>query len=58
VALRKLAAAEAAELYGVPVDDREMAMLTPNEMQQPRPTENDENEPNSNREPSRETEAE
>ncbi len=32
VALRKIAAAEAAETYGVPVDDREMAMLTPNEM--------------------------
>ena len=31
VALRKLAAREASELYGVPVDDREMSMLTPNE---------------------------
>ena len=58
VALRKLAAAEAAELYGVPVDDREMAMLTPNEMQQPRPTDDNENEPDSNQQPSRETEAE
>jgi hypothetical protein len=34
VALRKLAAAEATALYGVEVEDREMAMLTPNEMQQ------------------------
>jgi hypothetical protein len=41
VALRKIAAREAAALYGVPVDDREMAMLTPNEMQQAKaPTEN------------------
>lgn len=32
VALRKLAARDAATLYGVPVSDREMAMLTPNEM--------------------------
>ena len=31
VALRKLAARDASELYGVPVDDREMSMLTPNE---------------------------
>jgi capsid protein len=31
IALRKLAAAEATQLYGVPVDDREMAMLTANE---------------------------
>jgi hypothetical protein len=35
IALRKLAAREASEIYGVPVDDREMAMLTPNEMQTP-----------------------
>jgi hypothetical protein len=32
VALRKLAARDAAALYGVDVDDREMSMLTPNEM--------------------------
>jgi hypothetical protein len=32
VALRKLAARDAATLYGVDVDDREMSMLTPNEM--------------------------
>jgi hypothetical protein len=32
VALRKLAARNASTLYGVDVDDREMSMLTPNEM--------------------------
>jgi capsid protein len=31
VALRKLAAKRASEIYGVPVDDREMAMMTANE---------------------------
>lgn len=34
IALRKLAARRASELYGVPVDDREMAMLTANEQPQ------------------------
>jgi hypothetical protein len=33
IALRKMAARDASIKYGVPVDDREMAMLTPNEMQ-------------------------
>jgi len=32
VALRKLAARDASDLYGVDIDDREMSMLTPNEM--------------------------
>ena len=32
VALRKLAARQAEETYGVQIDDREMAMLTPNDM--------------------------
>jgi hypothetical protein len=58
VALRKLAAAEAAEIYGVPVDDREMAMLTPNEMQQQRSTDDNENEPDPNREQGGEAQAE
>lgn len=31
VALRKMAAQAASEVYGVPIDDREMSMLTPNE---------------------------
>lgn len=35
IALRKIAARDAAIEYGVPVDDREMAMLTANEMQSP-----------------------
>jgi hypothetical protein len=38
VALRKLAARDAATLYGVPVSDREMAMLTPNETADPSPS--------------------
>jgi hypothetical protein len=38
VALRKLAARDAATLYGVPVSDREMAMLTPNETADQAPT--------------------
>ena len=51
IALRKMAAREASEIYGVPVDDREMAMLTPNEMagqpapaEQPNGTQNPEDE--------------
>lgn len=32
VALRRIAARDASAAFGVPVDDREMAMLTPNEM--------------------------
>jgi capsid protein len=56
IALRKLAAAEAAQLYGVPVDDREMAMLTANE--QPTTTETNDDESNPNRKPDREAEAE
>ena len=36
VALRKLAARRATELYGVPVDDREMAMMTANEQPEQR----------------------
>jgi hypothetical protein len=32
VALRKLAARDASDLYGVDIDDREMSMLTSNEM--------------------------
>jgi hypothetical protein len=39
IALRKLAARQAEETYGVTIDDREMAMLTPNEMATPTPTE-------------------
>lgn len=39
VALRKLAARKAQEIYGVEIDDREMAMLTPNEMPAPNQTE-------------------
>ena len=42
IALRKIAAREAAAEYGVPVDDREMAMLTANEMQ---PQNTEENQP-------------
>ncbi len=34
VALRKLAAKEASEKYGVEIEDREMSMLTANEMSQ------------------------
>jgi hypothetical protein len=29
--MRKLAAESASETYGVPIEDREMSMLTPNE---------------------------
>jgi hypothetical protein len=39
VALRKLAARKAQEIYGVEIDDREMAMLTANEMPTPNQTE-------------------
>lgn len=35
VALRKIAAAEASALYGVEIEDREMSMLTANEMAKP-----------------------
>ena len=35
VALRKMAAAEASVLYGVEIEDREMSMLTANEMAKP-----------------------
>ena len=35
IALRKMAAIEASKLYGVEVEEREMAMLTPNDMQKP-----------------------
>ena len=35
VALRKLAARSATELYGVEIEDREMSMLNPNEMATP-----------------------
>jgi hypothetical protein len=55
IALRKMAAAEATQLYGVPVDDREMAMLTANE--QPT-TETNDDESDPNRKPTRETETE
>lgn len=41
IALRKLAARAAETTYGVPVDDREMAMLTPNEMPQQTSNSND-----------------
>lgn len=64
VALRKMAAREATELYGVPVDDREMAMLTANEMQpqaataQPEPNHDDETDPPANTQPNRQAEAE
>jgi hypothetical protein len=34
VAMRKLAAQTASEIYGVPIEDREMSMLTPNETAQ------------------------
>jgi capsid protein len=56
IALRKMAAAEATQLYGVPVDDREMAMLTANE--QPTTTETNDDESDPNRKPTRETETE
>jgi hypothetical protein len=38
VALRKLAARSATELYGVEIEDREMSMLNPNEMAPTTPT--------------------
>ena len=37
IAARKMAAKEASEKYGVAIEDREMAMLTPNEQQQAKP---------------------
>ena len=57
VALRKMAAAEATALYGVEIDDREMAMLTANE-QPNQTTETNETESDSNRKPTREAESE
>jgi hypothetical protein len=57
VALRKMAAAEASTLYGVEVDDREMAMLTANE-QPNQTTESNDDQSDPNRKPTRETETE
>lgn len=48
IAIRKLAAIKASELYGVPVDDREMAMLTAKEpapQQSSRQTPDDDEDP-------------
>jgi len=57
IALRKIAAREATKLYGVPVDDREMAMLTANEMMPSQTNESNEDE-SGNPKPQRQAESE
>jgi len=57
IALRKIAAQDAAKLYGIEIEDREMSMLTPNEVHAPNQT-NDDNESNPNRQPQRQAETE
>ena len=42
VAMRKVIAAQVSEKYGVPIEDREMVMLTPNEMSQQQSKPNEE----------------
>jgi hypothetical protein len=43
IAKRKLIAAEISQEYGIEIEEREMAMLNPNEMGKPEPVGNDEN---------------